>query len=85
VWNELLKIPFGQTASYLEMAKRLGDEKCIRAAASANGKNPIAVVIPCHRVIGTGGKLVGYGGGLWRKKILLQHEMAFVKQEGLLF
>lgn len=85
VWNELLKIPFGQTASYLEMAKRLGDEKCIRAAASANGKNPIAVVIPCHRVIGTDGKLVGYGGGLWRKKILLQHEMAFVKQEGLLF
>ena len=85
VWNELLKIPYGHTVSYLEMARRLGDEKCIRAAASANGKNPIGLVIPCHRVIGADGKLVGYAGGLWRKKILLQHEMSFVKQEGLLF
>lgn len=85
VWDELLKIPFGHTASYLEMARRLGDEKCIRAAATANGKNPLAIVIPCHRVIGADGKLVGYGGGLWRKKILLQHEMSLVKRDDLLF
>ena len=76
VWKELLRISFGATASYLEMAIRLGDEKCIRAAASANGRNPIGLVIPCHRVIGADGKLVGYAGGLWRKKWLLQHEAA---------
>ena len=85
VWKELIKIPFGTTVSYLDIAKRLGDEKCIRAAATANGKNPIAIVIPCHRVIGTDGKLVGYAGGLWRKKILLQHELALAKPAGLLF
>jgi methylated-DNA-[protein]-cysteine S-methyltransferase len=74
VWNELLKIEFGRTISYLELAKRLGDEKCIRAAASANGKNPIAIIIPCHRVIGSNGSLVGYAGGVPRKKWLLDHE-----------
>jgi methylated-DNA-[protein]-cysteine S-methyltransferase len=74
VWNELLKIPFGKTISYLDLAKKLGDEKCIRAAASANGKNPVAIIIPCHRVIGTDGKLVGYAGKLWRKKRLLEIE-----------
>lgn len=74
VWKELLKIPFGTTISYLELARRLGGEKCIRAAGSANGKNPVSVIIPCHRVIGKNGKLIGYGGGLWRKKWLLQHE-----------
>ena len=74
VWNELLTIPFGKTTTYLDMAKRLGDEKVIRAAASANGKNPIAIIIPCHRVIGSDGKLTGYAGGLWRKKWLLKHE-----------
>lgn len=74
VWDELLTIPFGKTTTYLNMAKRLGDEKVIRAAASANGKNPIAIIIPCHRVIGSDGKLTGYAGGLWRKEWLLKHE-----------
>ncbi|HEY6171897.1 MAG TPA: methylated-DNA--[protein]-cysteine S-methyltransferase [Candidatus Kapabacteria bacterium] len=74
VWGELIKIPFGQTTTYLKMAKRLGDEKVIRAAASANGKNPIAIIIPCHRVIGSDGSLTGYAGGLWRKEWLLKHE-----------
>lgn len=74
VWSELLAIPFGKTTTYLAMAKRLGDEKVIRAAASANGKNPIAIIIPCHRVIGSDGSLTGYAGGLWRKDWLLNHE-----------
>jgi methylated-DNA-[protein]-cysteine S-methyltransferase len=74
VWNELVKIPFGETTTYQQMARRLGDEKVIRAAASANGKNPIAIIIPCHRVIGSDGKLTGYAGGLWRKEWLLKHE-----------
>lgn len=76
VWNELLTIRFGKTTTYLDMAKRLGDEKVIRAAASANGKNPIAIIIPCHRVIGSDGKLTGYAGGLSRKEWLLKHEGA---------
>lgn len=74
VWTELQKIPFGQTISYLELAKKLGDPKVIRAAASANGKNPLWIVVPCHRVIGSNGSLTGYSGGLWRKKWLLEHE-----------
>jgi methylated-DNA-[protein]-cysteine S-methyltransferase len=74
VWDELLKIPFGKTISYLQLAHQLGDEKSIRAAASANGKNPIGIIIPCHRVIGTNSDLVGYAGGLWRKQWLLDHE-----------
>jgi methylated-DNA-[protein]-cysteine S-methyltransferase len=74
VWNELLNIPFGRTITYLELSKRLGDTKAIRAAASANGKNNIAIVVPCHRVIGSKNDLVGYAGGLWRKKWLLEHE-----------
>ncbi|WP_370444658.1 methylated-DNA--[protein]-cysteine S-methyltransferase [Aquimarina sp. AU119] len=82
VWNELLHIPFGKTATYLDMAKRLGDPKCIRAAASANGKNPLWIIIPCHRVIGSDGSLTGYAGGLWRKKWLLDHENP-VKQQSL--
>jgi methylated-DNA-[protein]-cysteine S-methyltransferase len=74
VWQELLNIPFGKTISYLDLSKRLGDVKAIRAAASANGKNPLWIVVPCHRVIGTDGSLTGYAGGLWRKKWLLEHE-----------
>jgi methylated-DNA-[protein]-cysteine S-methyltransferase len=74
VWQELTNIPFGKTISYLELAKKLGDQKVIRAAASANGKNPLWIVVPCHRVIGTDGSLTGYAGGLWRKKWLLEHE-----------
>ena len=74
VWNELIGIPYGKTISYLELSRRLGDTKAIRAAASANGKNNIAIVVPCHRVIGSKNDLVGYAGGIWRKKWLLQHE-----------
>ena len=74
VWKLLQEIPFGETVSYLEIAKRLGDPKSIRAAASANGKNPLWIVVPCHRVIGSDGSLTGYAGGLWRKKWLLEHE-----------
>lgn len=82
VWDELLHIPFGKTCSYLELSKKLGDVKAIRAVASANGKNPLWIVVPCHRVIGTDGSLTGYAGGLWRKKWLLEHENP-VKQETL--
>lgn len=74
VWRELEKIPFGKTVSYKHIATRLGDPKVIRAAASANGKNPIPIIIPCHRVIGSDGSLTGYAGGLYRKKWLLEHE-----------
>lgn len=74
VWKELMNIPFGKTISYHELALRLGDEKAIRAAASANGKNPIAVIIPCHRVFGTDGSLTGYAGGVERKSFLLNLE-----------
>jgi methylated-DNA-[protein]-cysteine S-methyltransferase len=74
VWSELLEIPFGKTISYLDLAKRLGDAKAIRAVANTNGKNKITIIVPCHRVIGSDKSLVGYSGGLWRKKWLLQHE-----------
>jgi methylated-DNA-[protein]-cysteine S-methyltransferase len=74
VWQELLNVPYGKTISYLDLSKKLGDVKAIRAVASANGRNPIWIVIPCHRVIGTNGSLTGYAGGLWRKKWLLEHE-----------
>lgn len=77
VWSELLTIPYGKTISYLQLSKQLGDPKAIRAAASTNGKNNIAVIIPCHRVIGTNRDLVGYAGGLPRKKWLLQHEAKY--------
>ena len=74
VWNELLNIPFGKTISYLTLAKRLGDPKAIRAAASTNGKNNIAIIVPCHRVIGSNNDMVGYASGIWRKKWLLEME-----------
>lgn len=74
VWAALYEIPYGETISYLTLAKRLGDEKVIRAAASANGANKIAIVVPCHRVIGANGSLVGFAGGLWRKEALLALE-----------
>src|ERR1041385_2848806 len=80
VWNELLNIPYGKTMSYQELAIRIGDIKSIRAVGLANGQNPIAIVVPCHRVIGKSGDLVGYGGGLDRKIWLLQHEGAMQKQ-----
>lgn len=74
VWNELCRIPYGKTISYLELSKRLGDTKAIRAVAAANGQNPLWIVVPCHRVIGSDGSLTGYAGGLHRKKWLLEHE-----------
>ncbi len=80
VWRELLNIPFGKTMSYLDLSKKLGDVKAIRAVASANGKNPLWLVVPCHRVIGTDGSLTGYAGGLWRKKWLLEHESPSLQQ-----
>jgi methylated-DNA-[protein]-cysteine S-methyltransferase len=80
VWKALLEIPYGKTRTYLEQSKILGDVKAIRAVASANGKNPLWIVIPCHRVIGTDGSLTGYAGGLWRKKWLLELENPTTQQ-----
>ena len=80
VWNELLTIPYGRTISYLELALRIGDINSIRAVGLANGQNPLAILVPCHRVIGKDGDLVGYGGGLDKKLWLLQHEGAFAEQ-----
>ncbi|MER3463387.1 MAG: cysteine methyltransferase [Chitinophagaceae bacterium] len=74
VWQLLLQIPFGKTLSYLDLSKQYGDVKAIRAVASANGKNNLAIVVPCHRVIGSNASLTGYAGGLWRKQWLLEHE-----------
>ena len=82
VWKALLEIPYGHTISYMELAKRLGDPKAIRAVAAANGRNPLWVVVPCHRVIGSDGSLTGYAGGLHRKKWLLDHESP-IRQESL--
>ena len=77
VWEALIKIPYGETRSYKQQSVFLGNEKAIRAVAGANGDNGIAIIIPCHRVIGENGSLVGYGGGLQRKKWLLEHERKF--------
>ena len=85
VWSELLNIKFGRTISYLDLAKRLGDPKVIRAAASSNGKNNICIIVPCHRVVGTNNSLVGYSGGLPRKKWLLNHENKIVNGVQTLF
>lgn len=74
VWNSLQLIPYGKTWSYLEQSEELGDVNAIRAVAHANAKNPIWIVIPCHRVVGSDGSLTGYSGGLWRKRWLLEHE-----------
>ena len=81
VWNELFKIPYGTTISYLELARRVGDVKALRAVGGANGANPVVILVPCHRVIGSNGKLVGYGGGIKRKKWLLEHEHAFAQRD----
>ena len=74
IWKELCNIPYGRTISYLELSKRIGNVKAIRAVGTANGNNSISIIVPCHRVIGANGDLVGYGGDLWRKKWLLEHE-----------
>ena len=80
VWKQLEAIPFGKSISYLELSKQLGDVKAIRAAASANGKNPLWIIVPCHRVIGSDGSLTGYAGGLHRKQWLLNHESEYKQQ-----
>jgi methylated-DNA-[protein]-cysteine S-methyltransferase len=78
VWKQLETIPYGQTVSYLEIAQALGKPKAVRAVGAANGQNPVSIIVPCHRVIGSNGDLIGYGGGLWRKEWLLRHEGALL-------
>jgi methylated-DNA-[protein]-cysteine S-methyltransferase len=85
VWNKLIQIPFGKTISYMQLAQQLGNVKAIRAAASANGRNNLCIVVPCHRVIGSDGSLTGYAGGLSRKKWLLDHENKYANGVSLLF
>lgn len=80
VWKQLEEIPYGKTISYLDLSKQLGDVKAIRAVANANGKNPLWIIVPCHRVIGSNGSLTGYAGGLHRKKWLLEHENPYKQQ-----
>ncbi len=80
VWEYLKTIPYGKTISYLEFSRRIGNEKAIRAVGATNGKNPLTIILPCHRVIGSDGSLVGYGGDLWRKEWLLRHEGSLPRQ-----
>lgn len=79
VWKALTSIPYGETGSYKDIAILIGNENAIRAVGNANGKNKVSIILPCHRIIGSNGKLTGYAGGLWRKEWLLQHEKAFRK------
>ena len=74
VWHELLKVSFGHTASYQDIARAIGRPRAMRPVGAANGRNPVAIIVPCHRIIGSNGSLVGYGSGLWRKEWLLRHE-----------
>ena len=83
VWQALQTIPYGQTISYLALARSLGNDQTVRAVGQANGRIPISIIIPCHRVIGRDGRLTGYGGGLWRKEWLLRHEGARGRQISL--
>lgn len=85
VWKYVESVEFGKTTSYLKIAQRTGSDKNTRAVGMANGKNPIPIVIPCHRIIGANGKLTGYAGGLERKRWLLQHELKFSDNSNLLF
>lgn len=80
VWTELLRIPFGKTLSYLQLSQQMGNVKAIRAVAAANGRNPLWIIVPCHRVIGSDGSLTGYTGGLSRKQWLLEHESPYKQQ-----
>ncbi len=80
IWKQLKTIPYGKTISYLQLSKQLGDVKAIRAVANANGKNPLWIIVPCHRVIGSDGSLTGYAGGLHRKQWLLNHESEYKQQ-----
>lgn len=81
VWNDLKNISYAETVSYKDIAMSIGNEKAVRAVGSANGKNKLSIIIPCHRVIGSNSKLTGYAGGLWRKEWLLNHEKSFKKKE----
>lgn len=85
VWAQLLNIGYGKTISYLTLSKQIGDTKAIRAVGTTNGKNQIAIIVPCHRVIGSDGSLTGYAGELWRKKWLLEHEGKFANGVQTLF
>ena len=85
IWTALQQIPYGKTISYLELSKRTGDIKAIRAVGTTNGKNQLSIVVPCHRVIGSNGDLTGYSGGLWRKRWLLEHERKFAHGVQTLF
>lgn len=83
VWDELTRIPYGETISYVELARRIGKPKASRAVGAANGANPLALIVPCHRVIGANGTLTGYGGGLPTKRYLLDHERRHMPQPTL--
>jgi methylated-DNA-[protein]-cysteine S-methyltransferase len=83
VWTELSAIPYGRTTSYVALARKLKNPNAVRAIGSTNAKNKLCIVVPCHRVIGNDGTLVGYAGGLWRKQWLLEHERAFTGQRQL--
>lgn len=85
VWKQLEKIPFGKTISYKELAIQIGNPLSVRAVGAANGKNPVSIIIPCHRVIGSNGSLTGYGGGIERKEWLLEHEQKLASGVNLLF
>lgn len=78
VWQQLLAIPFGRTVSYQDVANAIGNPRAVRTVGAANGQNPISIIVPCHRVVGSNGSLTGYGGGLWRKEWLLRHEGALL-------
>jgi methylated-DNA-[protein]-cysteine S-methyltransferase len=78
VWRQVLEVPYGRTATYQEIADAIGNPRSVRAVGGANGRNPLPLVVPCHRIIGRHGRLVGYGGGLWRKEWLLRHEGALL-------
>lgn len=81
VWNALATIPYAETGSYKDIATAIKNEKAVRAVGTANGKNRLSIIIPCHRIIGSNGRLTGYAGGLWRKEWLLQHEKSFKREE----
>ncbi|WP_028400006.1 methylated-DNA--[protein]-cysteine S-methyltransferase [Ectobacillus panaciterrae] len=81
VWKALTTVPFGKTASYLDMANEVGNPQSVRAIGGANSRNPISIIVPCHRIIGKNGTLVGYEGGLWRKEWLLRHEGIKIKEK----
>jgi len=82
-WQQLIRIPYGKTATYAEVAAAIGRPEAARAVGQANHRNPISIIVPWHRVIGSGGRLVGYGGGLWRKEWLLAHERRNAARAGL--